>query len=77
MDEVLGTIKNHIISPLFYKELLELEHYVTIYRLNRSIQECLLFVWQRCLLSVSLEFILNYYVLLRDTYNGLKSNHTP
>ena len=77
MDEVLGSIKNHIIYLLFYKELLELEQYVTIYSLKRSIYECLLFVWQRCLVIVSLEFILSYYVLLRYIYNGLRSNHNP
>ena len=77
IDEVMGIIKNHIISPLLCQELFELDQYVAIYSLNRRIHECIMFVWKPCLVSVSPEVIINYFVLIRDTYNGLRYNHTP
>ena len=77
IDKVLVTINNNVILPLLYQELLELENYVTIYRLTRSIHEHLPFVRQCCLVRASLKVILNYHVVLRDTYDSLRSKHTP
>ena len=39
IDEVLTTTDTDFILPLLYWELLELESYVTIYSLNRSVHD--------------------------------------